>query len=124
VRSGTSFGRGGRFARFRASDALAQELRNPALGFARRLDGERVVSAIAINLARFFGDERWRERNIGLIGWSGLDRADDPVSLSVPKRLLLSPLEAEPITVASISVPLRTQAPFLSRSPAMAANRF
>jgi hypothetical protein len=62
--------------------ALAHQLRGPALGFDRFFNRQRIIGAVGINLARLVGDNRRGDRDIGLVGRSGLDVADEPVSLS------------------------------------------
>jgi hypothetical protein len=119
--------------------AFAQQLCDSALGRDRLFDRQRVIGAIGVHFARRIGDDRRRDRDIGLIGRSGLNGADEAGVLvggnmrliAMRGRAALVPcpsrvpivLLAEPITVASISVPLRTAAPFFSRSRAMAVNR-
>jgi len=69
-----------RFEHFGGQPAmtLAHQLRYSAFGFDRLFNCKRVVSAIGIHFTRPIGDERRRNRDIGLIARSRLDRADNP----------------------------------------------
>jgi hypothetical protein len=58
--------------------ALAHQLWGSALGFDRRLNGKRIIGAIAIDLARIIGDDRGSDSDIGLVRRRRFDRADDP----------------------------------------------
>ena len=130
-----------RFERFREQPAmaLAQELRGPALRFDGLFGRERIIGLVAIDLTRIIGNDRGRDIDIGLVGRRRLDLSDDSrvlvggdmgliamcgrTAFMLNPGRFLSPLLAEPITVASISVPLRIVAPFCSRSRAIAAKR-
>ncbi|HEY8031116.1 MAG TPA: hypothetical protein VIF02_01745 [Methylocella sp.] len=57
--------------------AFAHELCGSALGSNCRLDRQRIIGFIAINLARLFRDNRGSNRDIGLIGRRGCDVADN-----------------------------------------------
>jgi len=96
--------------------ALAQKFCGSARGKDRLFDRKRVIGAIGINLPRRIWNNRGGNRDIGLIGRSGCDLTDDPAVLvggnmglkAMRQRVRcftqaasLSPLLAEPITVAS-----------------------
>jgi hypothetical protein len=119
--------------------AFAHKLRCSARGDDRLFDGQSVIGFVGINLARRIRDDRRSDRDIGLIGRSRLDVADDagilvggnvglvamrgrPRAVPDPGGLFVA-FAGEPITVASMSVPLRTAAPFDSRSREIASNR-
>ena len=60
---------------------FAQKLRCSARGFDRLFDRQGIIGAVGINLARLIRDDCGSDRDVGLVGRSGLDRADDAAVL-------------------------------------------